>query len=98
MVATYTKWLAKPCILMVPSCSFFLYKITQIFRLVAVLETEAEMSGFQRASPTHSSLAVGQLFGLVAQQSSINSYISVGVPGVYNMLYLPCFSPVLASL
>ena len=36
MVATYTKWLAKPCILMVSSCSFFLYKITQIFRLVAI--------------------------------------------------------------
>ena len=37
MVATYTKWLAKPCILMVPSCSFFLYKITQIFKLVAII-------------------------------------------------------------
>ena len=34
MVATYTKWLAKPCILMVPSCSFFL---TQIFKLVAII-------------------------------------------------------------
>ena len=39
MVATYTKWLAKPCILMDPSCSFFLYKITQDFqvRLVAII-------------------------------------------------------------
>ena len=37
MVAMYTKWLAKPCILKVPSCSFFLYKITQIFRLVAII-------------------------------------------------------------
>ena len=37
MVAMYTKWLAKPCILMVPSYSFFLYKITQIFRLVAII-------------------------------------------------------------
>ena len=35
MVATYTKWQPEPCILMVPSCGFFLYKITD-FWLVAI--------------------------------------------------------------
>ena len=67
MVATYTKKLAKPCIFMVPSCSFFLYKITQIFRLVAIIIYYIKLKSHPSVRPSVRIFLVEWIFAVDAR-------------------------------